>query len=444
MNTTPALLLLLLPATAAAQTPSHDARVDSVAQAVRPGRLEADLRTLTGFGTRNTFSDTLSSRRGIGAARRWVKATFDSISAACGACLQVRYQSRLVRADSGNRLPRDVMIVNVLASLRGGTSPDSRVLMTAHLDSRASNGLDSISDAPGANDDGSGVAAVLEAARVLSGRRFGKTIVFGVLSGEEQGLFGGTQLAQLAQDSGWTIEAVLNNDVVGNRAGMLGRPNRDTVRVFSQARPVADDDRTRGRLRSYGGEVDGPSRELARYVARIADSYVPGFHALLIYRLDRFGRGGDHRPFNDRGFPAVRLTEQHENYTRQHQDVRVSGDTAYGDVLEGVSFPYLARVTALDAATLASLAWAPRPPERVMLSGAVRPSTTVRWTAADDSAHRTRVYWRPTSAPQWTHWRDVAAPADSVTLEGVAIDDFVFGVASVGPRGDESVVRFPW
>ena len=295
---------------------------------------------------------------------------------------------------------------------------------------------------PGADDDGSGVVAVLEVARRMTRYRYPKTVVFAALSGEEQGLLGGQSLAQLARDSGWSIEAVLNNDIVGNRRGMDSVANEREFRVFSEPVSAAESDRERLARRARGGEVDGPSRELARYVDSATDRYLPGFHAVMIYRLDRFGRGGDHRPFNDLGYPAVRLTEMHEDYSRQHQDVRVEAGIAYGDVLAGVDFSYLARVARVDVASLASLAWGPPPPDSVRIRGAVSPSTTVSWNPVDSpDLAGYRVYWRETTAPQWTHSRLVGA-VDSVTLVNVNIDNYLFGVASVSRTGEESVVSF--
>ena len=411
--------------------------------AVSAGQIEQDLRRLVGFGTRHTLSDTLSASRGIGAARRWVKAEFERISARCGGCLEVRYQARLVKGGAGTRIPRDVMIVNVLAILRGTVHPDRYLMMTAHLDSRASNPLDSTSDAPGAADDGSGVAGVIAAARALSEQgALGKTIVLAALSGEEQGLYGGTQLAQMAADSGWIIEGVLNNDIIGHRAGMTGARNEREFRVFSEPVPANESDSSRRARRFTGGEVDGVSRQLARYVDKTTRRYVPGADAIMMYRLDRFGRGGDHRPFNDLGFPAVRFTAMHEDYNRQHQDIRTVDGVAYGDVIEEVSFPYIALVTRANVATLAALAAAPPPPSAVRLSGAVTPNTTVSWTpSASPLIRGYRIYWRETTEPQWRYSVDVGDVA-TFTLEDVNIDNYLFGVAALGKDDNESTVAF--
>jgi hypothetical protein len=424
-------------------SPAPDSRVRAAVRAVSPVTIEQDLRRLVGFGTRHTLSDTLSPTRGIGAARRWVKAEFDRISAACGGCLEVRYQAQLVKGGAGSRIPGEVMIVNVLGILRGTVHPDRYLMMTAHLDSRASNALDSVSEAPGAADDGSGVAGVLEAARAIS--RQGatpKTIVFAALSGEEQGLFGGRQLAQMALDSGWTVEGVLNNDIIGHRAGMTGALNEREFRVFSEPVPANESDSSRRARRFTGGEVDGISRQLARYVDRATRTYVPGVDAIMVYRLDRFGRGGDHRPFNDLGFPAVRFTVMHEDYNRQHQDIRVEGGVSYGDVIEEVSFAYIARVTQANVATLASLALAPPPPTAVRLRGAVTPHTVLSWTRTPSPLTRGyRIYWRETTEPLWRYSVEVG-DVETFTLEDVNIDNYLFGVAALGKDDHESVVVF--
>ena len=436
------LLLTILSATLEAQQGPEE-RIRQAVRAVSEARIERDLRHLVGFGTRHTLSDTVSTSRGIGAARRWVKSEFDRISAACGGCLEVRYQERLVPGGAGTRIPRDVNIVNVLAILRGTTHPDRYLLMTAHLDSRASNPLDSMSDAPGAADDGSGVSGVIEAARVLSRLGpFSKTIVLAALSGEEQGLYGGQQLARLAADSGWIIEGVLNNDIIGHRAGMTGERNERAFRVFSEPVPANESDSSRQARRFTGGEVDGISRQLARYIDQATRRYVPNADAVMIYRLDRFGRGGDHRPFNDLGFPAVRFTVMHEDYNRQHQDIRTEAGVSYGDVIEEVSFRYIARVTQANVASLAALASAPPPPAGVRVRGAVTPNTTLTWTKTPSSLGRGyRIHWRETTESQWRYSAD-AGDVETFTLENVNIDNYHFGVSAVGADDIESVVVF--
>ena len=437
------LLLLGLSLPLQGQQAGSDQRIRQAVQSVSEGQIERVLQALVRFGTRHTLSDTLSTTRGIGAARRWINTEFEHISAECGGCLEVRYQAELLRGEAGTRIPRDVNIVNVLAILRGTTHPDHYLLMTAHLDSRASNPLDSTSDAPGAADDGSGVAGVIEAARALSRQGpFPKTIVLAALSGEEQGLHGGRQLARLAADSEWIVEGVLNNDIIGHRAGMTGEKNEREFRVFSEPVPANESDSSRQARRFTGGEIDGISRQLARYVDRATRRYVPRADAIMVYRLDRFGRGGDHRPFNDLGFPAVRLTAMHEDYNRQHQDVRTEGGVAYGDVIEEVSFPYIALVTRANVASLAALASAPPPPTAVRVRGAVTPNTTLSWTKTPSPLVRGyRIHWRETTEPQWRYSAN-AGDVESFTLENVNIDNYLFGVSAIGEDDIESVVVF--
>lgn len=421
--------------------PQVDTRIYDIIAAPSPERLEADVQALVDFGTRNTFSDTLSDSRGIGAARRWIKAEFDEISADCGGCLEVFYQRELVPAS--RRVPQDTWIVNVVAIQRGTVHPNRYVIMSGDIDSRASSGSDAVTDAPGANDNATGVAGALEAARVLTKYTFPTSVVYAALSGEEQGLFGGRIMAEAALEEGWDIAAVLNNDMIGNTEGIDGIKDNTTFRVFSEPNPYTDELQDYQRRRTRGGEVDGPSRQIARYVDRISDLYFPNLDAIMIYRLDRFGRGGHHRPFNDVGIPGVRIMETHENYNRQHQDIRVEGGIEYGDVIEWVDFDYVAKMTALNAAVLASLAWAPPAPENVEISGANRPSTTLSWEMGDDpNLAGFKVYWRDTTAPQWQHYQ-WAGMTDSHTLENVIIDNYLFGVAAVGKDGNESTVVFP-
>jgi hypothetical protein len=414
-----------------------------IADSVSSGRIESDIRTLVGFGTRHTLSDTLSFERGIGAARRWLKSTFDRISYACGGCLEVSYQRHLEPGGEGTRIPRDTWIVNVLAIQRGYRDPDRYVIMSGDIDSRVSDALDATSDAPGANDNASGLAGVIEAARVLTAYRFPASIVYVGLSGEEQGLFGGAYMARLAREEGWDIVGVLNNDMIGNIEGVDGVIDNRTFRIFSEPTSVTEDESTRERRRFTGGEVDGPSRQLARYVAAMTEKYLPRLSPMLVYRLDRYGRGGHHRPFNDEGFAGIRIMEAHENYVRQHQDVRTENGVYYGDVLAGVDFDYAADLTAVNAIALAGLAWAPPAPLRVGIGGAVSASTTLAWDAVDDpDLAGYVVYWRDTTAPEWQHSRFVGRET-RYTLENVVIDNYLFGVASVGRQGDESVVVFP-
>ncbi len=437
------LILLITTPSFSQAPPSTDSRMYDIISAASADRVESDIRTLAGFGTRNTFSDTTSSSRGIGAARRWIQAEFEDISADCGGCLQVFTQRNLIEEGSSSRAVRDVWVVNVLAVQRGSRYPDRYVIMSGDIDSRASNGSDGETDAPGANDNASGMAGAIEAARILSKYEFPTSIIYTGLSGEEQGLWGGRFMAEAAVEDGWDIVGVLNNDMIGNIEGVDGVIDNSSFRVFSEPTPVTESDQARARRRFEGGEVDGVSRQLARYVDRMTSTYFTNLKAKMIYRLDRFGRGGHHRPFNDAGFPGIRIMETHENYTRQHQDIRVEDGIHYGDVIEGVDFDYAARMTAVNAINLAGLAWAPPEPDQVRIAGAVRPSTTLQWDPVDDpDLAGYKIYWRDTTAAQWQHSRFVGMET-MFTLEGMVIDNYLFGVASVGKDGNESVVVFP-
>ena len=440
-------LLLLFAISLYAQTevpPRVDERLYTIAEAPSAERLEADIQTLVDFGTRHTLSDTVSQTRGIGAARRWIKAEFERVSADCDGCLEVFYQDTLVPAEGNRRIPEDTRVVNVVAIQRGTRFPNRYVIMSGDIDSRVSDPLNATDDSPGANDNATGMAGAIEAARVLSQYEFPTSIIYTGLSGEEQGLYGGQALAAYAKARGWDIVGVLNNDMIGNIHGIDGVIDNTTFRVFSEPNPPTDGERDRIWQRFYGGEVDGPSRQLARYVAHMTDLYCTNLNAMMIYRLDRFGRGGHHRPFNDLGFAGVRIMETHENYYRQHQDLRTEDGIEYGDVIEWVDFDYAAKLTGVNAITLAGLAWAPPAPEIVMIGGAVQPSTRLRWEPVEDpNLAGYLVYWRETTAPQWQYSRFVPAGQTEVTLKNIVVDNFLFGVASVSKEGNESLVTFP-
>ena len=432
-------------AQAAPEPPARDHRHYELLEAVSAERIEADIRTLVGFGTRHTLSDTESETRGIGAARRWIRAEFSRIAEACGGCLEVSILSSVVPGREGSRIPTDTEVVNVLATIRGNGDPNRYVIMSGDIDSRISDANNFTDASPGANDNASGMAGAIEAARVLSryAGSFEATVVLAGLSGEEQGLHGGRHVASVAREEGWDIEAVLNNDMIGNIEGVDGVIRNDEFRVFSEPTPVTETEEARRARRTTGGEVDGVSRQLARYVARMTDLFIPSLEANMIYRLDRFGRGGHHRPFNDAGFPAVRIMEAHENYTRQHQDIRVEDGVAYGDVIEGVDFDYAAKLTGVNVIALAGLAWAPAPPKNVQIAGAVRASARLYWDPVDsDRLAGYKVYWRDTTAPQWTRSRFVGDVTE-YAFDNLVIDNYLFGVASVSRDGNESVVSFP-
>lgn len=411
---------------------------------VSADRIESDITTLVNFGTRHTLSETESDTRGIGAARRWIKAEFEKISAECGGCLEVYFQSEEISGEK--RIPEVTDVVSVIAIQRGSTDPNRYVIMSGDIDSRVSDVMNATSDSPGANDNASGVAGTLEAARVLSKHKFNGSIVYAALSGEEQGLFGGKIMAEKAKADGWRIKAVLNNDMIGNIEGINGVINNTTARIFAEGTRVTETDQEARIRRFTGGEVDSPSRNLARYIDRIADQFIPNLDTMVIYRLDRFGRGGHHRPFNDLGYPGIRIMETNENYNRQHQDLRTEDGIKYGDTLDGVNFDYAAKLTSLNAASLASMAWAPNPPVNVSIEGAVRPSTSLSWDALNAEQNPQlagyKIYWRHTDAPQWEFSRYVGN-VTTATLDNVVIDNYFFGVASVSKKGYESPVVYP-
>lgn len=407
-------------------------------------RLEADIRTLAGFGTRHTLSDTQSDTRGIGAARRWIYEEFERISADCGGCLEVMYVTDTV--SGGARIPQPTEIVNVIAIQRGRLDPDRFVVMSGDIDSRVTNPLNYEDENPGANDNASGMAGAIEAARVLSQHEFDGSIMYAGLSGEEQGLYGGQIVAEYALEQGWRIKAVLNNDMIGNIAGINGIINNTTARVFSEGTRSTETPEEARIRRFTGGEVDSPSRQIARMVDRTADQYIPNLDVMMIYRLDRFGRGGHHRPFNDAGIPGVRIMETNEHYDRQHQDIRTVDGRDYGDTIDGVDFDYARKLTALNIAVMAQIAGAPPVPANVQIEGAVQPSTTLSWDLATGQAAENlsgyRVHWRLTDAPQWTYSRFVGV-TDTYTLENIVIDNYYFGVSAVARDGSETPVVFP-
>jgi Zn-dependent M28 family amino/carboxypeptidase len=405
-----------------------------------PGRLQATVQALVGFGTRHTLSDTASPKRGIGAARRWAQSRFEQIGRDCGGCLTVVMPSQTV---TGEGVPKPAEIVDVVAIQKGSTDPERVIVLTGHIDSRVSDIMNATADAPGADDDASGVAVVIEAARILSRYKFPATIVYGVLSGEEQDLYGGQLLAGYAKAKGWRVEADLNNDIVGAARGQNGLVNNTRLRLFSEGTRDTETAEDAKQRRFEGGEDDSASRNVARYAKAVAESYMPNWTVALVYRLDRFGRGGDHSAFNAVGMPAVRFTENAENYRHQHQDLRTEGGVEFGDTMANVDFAYLAKVTATNALAAASMASAPPPPTNVKIDGAVTSDTRLSWTASRGSpAVGYRVYWRDTTEAAWTHSRD-AGKGEALTLANVAIDDFVFGVASVSADGFESPVVFP-
>ena len=452
-----ALLVALaaLPAPAQPPQPTPGALAGEVSEAA----LRATVTRLVGFGTRHTMSARDNPARGIGAALNWTDAEFRRISAACGGCLTIVRPSDTV---TSRRIPTPTLVEDVVAIQRGATDPDRVIVITGHIDSRVTDVMNASADAPGANDDGSGVAAVLEAARILSRHRFPATIVYGVLSGEEQGLNGGKILADYARAQGWRVEANLNNDIIGSSCGSDGLCDNAHVRVFSEGPRWQGHDDLAARQRSLGGENDAPSRNLSRFIDALADRLHLGLDVRQIWRNDRFGRGGDHTEFLNLGFPAVRFSVAIENYNWQHQDLRTENGTAYGDTIDHMDFPYLRRVVQLNVAAIAALARAPMPPAPTV-EGAVSSDTILRWD--NPPAGRYVVRWRRTDAANWEQSRPIEGQMPDVTVTSVGsvrnvetgqsiaghttwqatlphirVDDWVFGVSSVAEDGSESPV----
>ena len=421
---------------------NYDKVIFNIISDISKERIKDDIVTLANFGTRHTLSDTVSNERGIGAARRWIKKTFESISEDCNNCLEVFDQKNYFKKNN-LRLIKDVWINNVVAIQRGSKYPNRYVLMSGDIDSRVSDPNDFVSDSPGANDNASGMAGTIEAARVLSKYKFDNSIVYVGLSGEEQGLYGGKGLAEYAKKNNWDIIGILNNDMIGNIEGVNGVIDNKSFRIFSEPVPANESDRQRYMRRFYGGEVDGNSRQLARFIYNSTKKYLPDLNPDLVYRLDRFGRGGHHRPFNDLGFAGVRIMESNENYNRQHQDIRTENNIDYGDVISGVNFEYAKKLTAVNAVNLALLGWSPPPPKNLKIGGIVEPSVKFKWDYSDNQdITGYKIYWRTTSAPNW-EFSKVINKKNEYTLDGIIIDNFLFSVVSINSKGFESIYEFP-
>ena len=436
------LIFLFLISLNAYSQNNYDKVIFNIISDISKERIKDDIVTLANFGTRHTLSDTVSNERGIGAARRWIKKTFESISEDCNNCLEVFDQKNYFKKNN-LRLIKDVWINNVVAIQRGSKYPNRYVLMSGDIDSRVSDPNDFISDSPGANDNASGMAGTIEAARVLSKYKFDNSIVYVGLSGEEQGLYGGKGLAEYAKKNNWDIIGILNNDMIGNIEGVNGVIDNKSFRIFSEPVPANESDRQRYMRRFYGGEVDGNSRQLARFIYNSTKKYLPDLNPDLVYRLDRFGRGGHHRPFNDLGFAGVRIMESNENYNRQHQDIRTENNIDYGDVISGVNFEYAKKLTAVNAVNLALLGWSPPPPKNLKIGGIVEPSVKFKWDYSDNQdIIGYKIYWRTTSAPNW-EFSKVINKKNEYTLDGIIIDNFLFSVVSINSKGFESIYQFP-
>lgn len=509
-----AVALFGIPVLAQDAAPGEVTKLYDIATAPSPERIRADIQTLVDFGTRHTLSETESDTRGIGAARRWIFDEFERISADCGGCLEVIYVSDTIQGE--RRIPEPTEIVSVLAIQRGTTDPNRYVMMSGDIDSRVTDPLNGTSDSPGANDNASGMAGAIEAARILSKHRFPGSIIYAGLSGEEQGLFGGEIVAAHALEQGWQIKGVLNNDMISNITGIDGVTDNTTARVFSEGTRFVETDEEARRRRFTGGEVDSPSRNLARYVKSQADQYMTNLDVMMVYRLDRFGRGGHHRPFNQVGIPGVRIMETHEHYDRQHQDLRTTisvqnialteigrklgftvqeverqisdrfygreiarssefkreihfrpnefqvmdssgvghrldavatftfDPVTYGDTMDGVDEAYAAKLTGLNAITLAGMAGAPPFPANVEIEGAVQPSAKMTWDTPENASNLAgyRVHWRLTTEPEWTRSRFVGK-VNEWTFDNLVIDNYFFGVSAVANDGSETPVVFP-
>ena len=422
--------------------------LNDIADQVSEPALRATVERLVSFGTRHTLSSRDDPRRGIGAALTWTESELQRLARECGGCLEVRRVGDTVTRPP--RIPTPALVEDVVAIQRGTTDPDRVVVITGHIDSRVTDIMNATADAPGANDDGSGIAAVLEAARILSRTRFPATIVYGVLSGEEQGLVGGRILAEYARAQGWQVEADLNNDIIGSSCGSDGVCDDAHVRIFSEGPRWQGHEDLAARQRSLGGENDAPSRNLSRFLDRLADELELGVDVRQVWRNDRFGRGGDHSEFLNAGFPAVRFSVAVENYNWQHQDLRTENGIQYGDTIDRMDFPYLRRVTQLNIAALAALARAPMPPVPTV-EGAVSTDTRVIWPSVPNTAAYV-VRWRRTDSLHWENSRRIRADETqaiitngpgtvySVTLPHIRVDDWVFGVSSVAADGSESPV----
>ena len=438
------------PAPRLASDPHVDSQIAEAIRQVSADRIRQTIEKLVSFRNRSTISaqdeTSIKAGKGIGAAREWIKAEFERYSKECGGCLEVKTDS--FTEQPSERIPKPTAITNVYAVLRGTDAQQAKriVLVTGHYDSRNSDTFNGTDPAPGANDDGSGTAVSLECARVLTQisrkakfRAIPATIIFLTVAGEEQGLNGSKHFAQMAKQQAWKLEAVLNNDIVGGNLG----PGQDTsvVRVFSEGLPAVASEAEIKRIRMLGGESDSTSRELARYIADVGRSYDAGVKPLLIFRLDRFLRGGDHYSFNQQGFAAVRFTEFREDFNHQHQTPRTENGTEYGDLLKFVDFDYVAHVARLNAATLASLASAPAPPANVkMQTKDLDNDTTLTWEPSSGAAAY-EVVWRSTKAPDWEYVQTVSS-GTRATLK-VSKDNVIFGVRAVDAAGHRSLPVVP-
>ncbi|HEX5701832.1 MAG TPA: M28 family metallopeptidase [Pyrinomonadaceae bacterium] len=406
-------------------------------------RIEASIRKLVSFGTRNTLSEQNDPNRGIGAARDWLYAEFQKAAAESGGRMTVEKQS--YEQPRAPRIPQPTVVTNVVATLKGTQSESTaRVyVVSGHYDSMCSSPTDAKCDAPGANDDASGTAAVLEMARVMAKYKFDATIVFMAVAGEEQSLLGATYFAEQAKKNNMDIEAMFTNDIVGNTLGGNGVRDRRTLRVFSEGVPSNETPQEATTRRSVGGENDSQSRQLARFIKEVTERYVPAMKVMMIYRRDRYGRGGDHQPFLERGYAAVRFTEPNEDYRHQHQNIRIENGIQYGDLPQFVDFGYVANVARVNAASLAVLASAPARPKNVTMTTGLSNDTELKWEAnKEPDVVGYEVVWRDTTAATWTNSQTVGNVM-TYTLKGMSKDNYFFGVRALDRAGNRSPVTYP-
>lgn len=429
-----------------AQKQKPDPEIQKMLKEVSAKNIEATIRKLVSFGTRNTLSEQNNPTRGIGAARDWLYEQFQQYGKDCGGCLDVQKQAFTQAANPPprGRFPEATVLTNVFATLRGTTDPDRVYVVSGHYDSMCTSPTDAKCDAPGANDDASGTAVSLELARIMSKRKFDATIVFMTVPGEEQGLAGATYYADEAKKAKINIEAMFTNDIVGGVTSFKNSPFRKRVRVFSEGVPTNETELEANTRRSVGGENDSTSRQLARYIKEQADRNLKDFSVWMIYRRDRYGRGGDHQPFLTNGFPAVRFTESDEDYTHQHQNIRTEGGVFYGDTVEYVDFEYTANVARVNLIALASLASAPAKPKNVgIITGGLNNDTVIKWDAGTDAdLAGYELVWRDTTAAEWTNSLPLGNVA-TYTAKGMSKDNFFFGIRAVDKAGNKSPVVYP-
>ncbi|MGI9583449.1 M20/M25/M40 family metallo-hydrolase [Chryseobacterium sp. RRHN12] len=437
------VFLLLISCTVFSQKHSKDDEVRRYVSQVNEDSLKSYIGKLVSFETRHTLSSTDDSKHGIGAARKWVIKKFNDYAENAGGRMEVYLQQEDIQPD-GKRIDKPVNLGNAVAFLKGTDPDDKRIfLIGGHLDSRVTDVMNRTSAAPGANDDGSGVSAVIESARILSRSAFPASIIFVAFSGEEQSLLGSRQLAEKINKEGLQLEAVLNNDMIGNpKAGETGEINTRTLRVFSEGVPYKDLDKKAMTIRNLGFENDSESRQLARYIKEIAEEYVKGLDIKLIYRNDRFLRGGDHTSFVNNGFPSVRLTEYYENYDHQHQDIRVENNKQYGDLPEFIDFKYLKKNVAANIAVLASLAKSTSKPENVEMDvKQLTNSTTLHWKKPKSGTPAGYyVLARETDSPVWQ--KKIFTTGLSIKVP-LSKDNYIFAVQTISQSGNPGVPVIP-